>query len=39
MDKDNNDLDEITQVKLDQEDKVRIIKGLILIFLFSSIGK
>lgn len=35
----NIDMEELPQQNLDPEDKVRIIKGLILIFLFSSVGK
>jgi hypothetical protein len=32
-------IEEMPEVKLDQEDKLRVIKGVILIFLFSSVGK
>jgi hypothetical protein len=38
MDKDNNELEEITEARLDQEDKLRIVKGLLLMFLFASIS-
>lgn len=37
--RDNENLEELPQVNLDEEDKLRIVKGLILIFLFSSVGK
>ena len=32
-----NNIEELPQVKLDSEDKTRVIKGLILLFLFSSV--
>jgi hypothetical protein len=36
--KDNENLEDQQQIQLDEEDKLRVIKGLILVFLFSSVG-
>jgi hypothetical protein len=32
-------IEELPEVNLDQEDRLRIIKELLLIFVFSSVGK